>query len=48
MLINYVILYRLIRLEFNSEGCDYYTELDAVELVGKLPSGNLHTYIITV
>ena len=37
MLINYVILYRLIRLE-----------LDAVELVGKLPSGNLHTYIITV
>lgn len=30
---------RLIRLEFNSEGCGYYTELDAVELVGELPSG---------
>ena len=31
----------LIRLEFNSEGCGYYTELDAVELIGKAPSGML-------
>ena len=29
-------------MEFNSEGCGYYTELDAVELVGKSPSG---TYV---
>ena len=36
---------RLIRLEFNSEGCGYYTELDAVELVGKLPSGTYISYI---
>ncbi|XP_065897557.1 F-box/LRR-repeat protein 4-like [Dysidea avara] len=28
----------LIRLEFNSEGCGYYTELDAVELIGRAPS----------
>lgn len=31
--------FSLIRLEFNSEGCGYYTELDAVELIGKTPSG---------
>ncbi|XP_064402047.1 F-box/LRR-repeat protein 4-like [Halichondria panicea] len=27
----------LLRLEFNSEECDYYTELDAVEMVGEDP-----------
>ena len=27
----------LIRLEFNSEECEYYTELDAVEMVGEDP-----------
>ncbi len=28
-----------IRLEFNSEECQYYTELDAVKLVGKAQTG---------
>ena len=38
-LLYYFHVHRLIRLEFNSEGCGYYTELDAVELVGHSPSG---------
>ena len=32
----------LIRLEFNSEDCDYYTELDAVKLVGVTPNSKLN------
>jgi hypothetical protein len=31
-----ILLCRLIRLEFNCVHCDYYTELDAVRLTGKL------------
>ena len=31
----------LIRLEFNSEKCDYYTELDGVKLRGHSPKSNI-------
>jgi hypothetical protein len=36
-LLGYYFVARLIRLEFNSIDCQYYTELDAVALVGKEP-----------
>ena len=35
------IIISLIRLEFNSEDCEYYTELDAVKLVGVIPKSEL-------
>ena len=31
----------LIRLEFNSKDCEYYTELDAVKLIGIKPKSKL-------
>ena len=43
-LCTYLPILRLIRLEFNSVECQYYTELDAVELIGQKPKKgtNIH------
>ena len=38
----FLIIISLIRLEFNSEECEYYTELDAVKLIGIIPKGELY------
>ena len=37
--------YSLIRLEFNSTECGYYTELDGVELTGSKPTSQLMLYV---
>ena len=37
ILFTVLCFYRLIRLEFNSIDCQYYTELDAVQLIGDIP-----------
>ncbi len=38
-------LFSLIRLEFNSLECQYYTELDAVELTGDKKNGKSCIYM---
>ena len=45
----YAFLYSLIRLEFNSEQCGYYTELDGVELRGCKSSGmHMKTHVYSI